>query len=182
MADELRGISYVVLGLTGDGGASAHDLARMVRQGGPVYWTAAESKIYAEPKRLRALGYLKARSAPGETRRKVVYRLTAKGRSALDDWLRSPAEFPRIQDSAHLRLLAGDRLQDEEIVRSLTGLRAGLGELNALVDEMELAEQRFDGRKRRNLTLAHSLARRMIDAYGGWVDEVEAQLGSNGSQ
>jgi DNA-binding PadR family transcriptional regulator len=177
MQTELRGISYVVLSLVGDGGASPHELARMVRQGGPVYWTAAESKVYAEPKRLAALGYLRGRVTAGETREKTVYTLTAKGRRALREWLRSPARFPRIQDGAHLRLLAGDQITDEEILTSLEGLRSHLAELNLLVDEMEAGEAALP-EKRRNLALAHRLARRMLAAYDGWIDEVEAELAS----
>jgi DNA-binding PadR family transcriptional regulator len=180
MDRELRGISYVVLSLVGEGGASPHDLARMVRQGGPVYWTAAASKVYAEPKRLAALGYLTGRSAPGETRPKTVYRLTAKGRRALRAWLRSPARFPRIQDEAHLRLLAGDQIEDREIVASFAGLRRELTRLHELVDEMEAGHTRLP-EKRRNLALAHRLARRLVEAYEGWVDEVEAELGSSAS-
>jgi DNA-binding PadR family transcriptional regulator len=175
MAEELRGISYVVLALVGEGGASAHELARMVRQGGPLYWTAAESKVYAEPKRLAGLGYLRVRTVPGATRPKSVYRLTAKGRRALRAWLCSPARFPRIQDGAHLRLLAGDQISDAEILASLGGLRDHLEELRALVEEMQEGEARLP-HKQRNLALAHSLAHRMIGAYGDWVDEVEAAL------
>jgi PadR family transcriptional regulator AphA len=173
---ELRGISYVVLALVGEGGASPHELARMVRQGGPVYWTAAASKVYAEPKRLAELGYVRGRSVPGETRPKTVYRLTSKGRTALRDWLRSPARFPRIQDEAHLRLLAGDQIEDREILGSLGGLRNQLAELGRLVDEMEAGESRLP-HKRRNLALAHRLARRLVEAYAGWIEEVEAELG-----
>ena len=177
---DLRGISYVVLSLVGEGGASAHELARMVRSGAPVYWSAAPSKVYAEPKRLMELGYLRGRAARGETRPKTVYRLTAQGRVALREWLRSPARFPRIQDEAHLRLLAGDQIADGEILESLAGLREQLGELHALVDEMEAAEVRLP-HKRRNLALAHSLARRVVGAYGDWIDEVEEALGAPGS-
>jgi PadR family transcriptional regulator, regulatory protein AphA len=165
----------LVLSLVGESGASPHDLARMVRQGGPNYWSAAASKVYAEPKRLAKLGYLEGRPAPGETRPKTVYRLTPKGKAALRDWLRSPARFPRIQDEAHLRLLAGDQIEDREILASLAGLRDQLAELRGLVDEMEAGESRLP-HKRRNLALAHRLARRLLEAYGGWIEEVEAEL------
>ena len=176
MDRDLRGISYVVLALVGEGGASPHDLARMIRQGGPLYWTAAPSKVYAEPKRLAELGYLKGRAAPGQTRPKTIYRLTARGRRALRDWLRSPARFPRIQDESHLRLLAGDQIEDREILASLAGLREQLADLHRLVDEMEAGELRLP-HKRRNLALAHRLARRLLEAYDGWIDEVETELG-----
>jgi DNA-binding PadR family transcriptional regulator len=176
MEGELRGISYVILSLVGEGGASAHDLARMVRQGGPVYWSAAESKVYAEPKRLAELGYLRGRTAPGRTREKTFYRLTAKGTKALREWLRSPTRFPRIQDEAHLRLLAGDQIKDGEILESLAELRRQLDELDELVDGMRAGEARLP-HKQRNLALAHSLPRRVIASYRDWIKEVEVELG-----
>jgi len=55
--ESLNPLSFVVLALVGDGGAGAHDLVQMMRQGGPVYWGGAPSRLYSEPKRLAKLGY-----------------------------------------------------------------------------------------------------------------------------
>jgi hypothetical protein len=53
----LTPLSYVVLTLVGQGGAGPHDLVQMARSG-RIYWDAADSQWYAEPKRLEALGHL----------------------------------------------------------------------------------------------------------------------------
>jgi hypothetical protein len=45
-----------MLALIGRGGAAPHDLVDMVRRGGRLYYAAAPSQIYAEPKRLEELG------------------------------------------------------------------------------------------------------------------------------
>ncbi len=58
---------------------------------GRVYWTAAPSHFYAEPKRLAKLGYLSAHKEPGRTRERTVYELTAKGRRAVAAWLAEPS-------------------------------------------------------------------------------------------
>ena len=68
-----------------------------------VYWDAADSQWYAEPKRLEALGYLSSRKEPGRTRPRTHYTLTDKGRDALADWMQEPARFPRIQHEAIAR-------------------------------------------------------------------------------
>src|SRR5437773_8890774 len=96
---ELTPFSYVVLTLVGRGGAGPHDLLRMARQG-RVYWTAADSQWYAEPKRLATLGYLHAEKGPGRTRDRTHYTLTDTGRAALVEWAAEPARFPRIQHEA----------------------------------------------------------------------------------
>jgi PadR family transcriptional regulator AphA len=167
--------SYVVLALVGEGGASAHELVQMARQGAPVYWASAASKLYAEPKRLAALGYLTARQAPGRTNPRTLYRLTAAGREALVEWLSRPAGFPRIKNEAHLRLLAGDLVGDERIVESFRGMSTELDRLEELVEEMDAQADRVP-RRTRYLRLNHAYARRLIALHREWIADVEREL------
>ena len=51
--------------LVGEGGAGAHDLVRMMREGEHAIWAASASQWYAEPKRLAGLGLLHAERTPG---------------------------------------------------------------------------------------------------------------------
>src|SRR5919202_4685590 len=97
--NSLTPFSYVVLALVGEGGAGPHDIVRMMRQG-RIYWTAAESHYYAEPKRLEKHGYLRSRKEPGRTRERTHYELTEKGIAALREWLGLPARLPRMQNEA----------------------------------------------------------------------------------
>jgi DNA-binding PadR family transcriptional regulator len=172
---QLRPLSYVVLALVGRGGASAHDLTRMVRQGAPVYWDGATSKVYAEPKRLARLGYLDAKPAPGRTRTRTVYTLTAAGTAALAERLAEPAPFPRIKNEAHLRLLAGDMIDDNTILESFRAMRPELDRLEALVDEMDAQAANVPHRAR-YLQLNHAYARRLVALHRDWIAEVERAL------
>ncbi len=169
--------SYTVLALVGEGGAAVHDVARGVRQGGRLYGDMAPSQVYAEARRLADLGLLASRTEPGRTTPRTVYALTPAGRAALRDRLRRPSPFPRLRQEVTLRLLAGDMLGDDEIVASVTAIRADIAELSSLVDEMERGARSLPARER-YLLLQHSLARRLLRAYGDWVDEVEDTLGA----
>jgi DNA-binding PadR family transcriptional regulator len=174
--DDLKPWSYVVLALIGDGGAAPHDLVDMMRRGGPLFYAAAPSQLYAEPKRLAERGYVAARKAPGRTRERTIYTLTDRGRDALRAWLAEPARFPRIQNEANIRLLAGDLIDDATIVTSLTAMRTELDELAALLAEGEAMMPNVPHRAR-YLRLSFSLARRLLAAHREWLDEVEAELG-----
>ena len=44
---KLTPFSYAVLVLVGEGGAGAHDLVRMMREGQHVFWAASASQWYA---------------------------------------------------------------------------------------------------------------------------------------
>lgn len=172
---KLTPFSYVVLVLVGPGGAGAHDLVRMARQG-RVYWSAADSQWYAEPKRLERLGYLRSREQPGRTRPRRHYRLTRKGRRALERWMAEPSGFTRMFMEPALRLLAADLVGEEAVLTSLRGLRAEIADLEARLDVAEAVAETLPGRKA-YLLLSHALARALVRAHGEWLDEVERRLG-----
>jgi DNA-binding PadR family transcriptional regulator len=172
----LTPFSYCVLALVGQGGAGPHDLTRMMRQQGGLYWSAAESQWYAEPKRLEALGYLRSRKQPGRTRERTHYTLTAAGRKALRQWIAAPSGLPRIQDEAVVRVLAGDLAGDDRLLlASLAALRRELAEQRARFDDAERTAESLPHR-RRYLLLVHRLGRLVLDAHEQWLDEVEAEL------
>ena len=171
----LTPLSYVVLTLVGQGGAGPHDLVRMARSG-RIYWDAADSQWYAEPKRLEALGYLSSRKEPGRTRARTHYTLTDSGRDALADWMQEPARFPRIQHDAAVRLLAADLVGDEAVLASLRGLREEIADISARLDAGEAIAATIPSRER-YLLLNHRLARRIVKAHIDWLDEVERELG-----
>jgi DNA-binding PadR family transcriptional regulator len=170
----LTPFSYVVLVLVGEGGAGPHDLVRMMRQG-RIYWVAAESHYYAEPKRLERLGYLRSYKRPGKTRERTHYVLTDLGRRAVASWVAAPSGFPRIQHEAVVRVLAGDLVDDEAILESLGGLRAELDELARRLDVAEETAGTLPHRER-YLRLVHLLGRALLQVHREWADDVEREL------
>ena len=172
---DLTPFSYAILALVGDGGAGPHDIVRMMRQG-RIYWTAAESHYYAEPKRLEGLGYLVSRKEPGRTRERTHYSLTDRGRDALRDWVAEPATLPRIQHEAVVKLLAADLADDETIRESLGAMRADIEDAYGRLDAAEAIARTLSHRER-YLLLVHGLGRRLLAAHEEWLDDVERELG-----
>jgi DNA-binding PadR family transcriptional regulator len=165
------------MSLVGREGAGPHDIRRMVRTGGRLYWTAGESLYYSEPKRLAALGYLSATKGPGKTRERTHYTLTAKGIEALRAWAAEPSAFPRIQNEAAAKVMSADLVGEEAVLAGVGALRADLAELSALVDEAEAAAEAIPHRTK-YLRLNHRYARRLVEVHREWLDEVERELGS----
>lgn len=173
---QLRPFSYVILMLVGDRGAAPHDLARMSRQG-QVYWSAATSRYYSEPKRLAELGMLAARNEPGQTHERTWYTLTDAGRRAVAAWLAEPSGFVRIQNEPAARLNAADLADDEAtVVRSLRAIRPEIESQLAWLDHADEVASTLPHRER-YLRLNHRLSRRLLEAFLEWLDEVERELG-----
>jgi len=171
---ELSQFSYGVLALIGRNGAGPHDLVQYARRG-RVYERSADSQYYAEPKRLAALGYLKAEKQPGKTRERTHYTLTKKGLQALRDWMNEPCSFTGIDSDAILRMLAADLVGEGRVRKSLLPLREEIDDLNGRLDEAERAAASYPHREK-YLLLNHSLARAILRAYSRWLDEVERKL------
>jgi PadR family transcriptional regulator, regulatory protein AphA len=166
----------VTLSLIGDGGASPHDLVDMFRRGGQIYYSVAPSRLYAEPKRLEQLGYVRSEKRPGKTRERTFYTLTPKGRTALQRWIVEPPAMARIQNEAVPKLLAGDILgDDEKLLDALLTLRGEIEEQQAKLVE---ARQHLDAlsHRRRYLLLVHELGNRLLQLQREWLDDVEKEL------
>lgn len=172
--DDLTFISYTVLVLVGRGGASAHDLVRMMHTG-RIYQAGAPSQYYAEPKRLERLGLLVSAKEPGRTRERTVYRLTEAGLAALRAWMEGPTPFPRVPGEAPVRAIATDLVGEAAVRRSLLAMRAELADLRESIGEAEERAETIPHRTK-YLLLGHGLARHVLDAYERWLDEVEREL------
>jgi DNA-binding PadR family transcriptional regulator len=172
--ETLTPTSYAVLVLVGRGGAGPHDLVRMMRQG-RVYESAAESQYYAEPKRLERLGYLRARKEPGRTHARTHYELTDKGLDAIREWIAGRPQHPRLVADPILRLLAADLVGEPAARESLLTMREDLADLRARLDVADEVAGTLPHREK-YLRLNARLARRILDAYDDWLDEIEREL------
>jgi PadR family transcriptional regulator AphA len=179
--DHLTPFSVVVLALVGRGGAGPHDLRRNAEQG-RVYWDAAPSQWYSEPKRLAKLGYLESRTEPGKTRPRTHYTITNQGLAALEEWVRTPAPLPRMQHESVVRLLAADLVRAEAVAEGLPAMRA----------EVETALRHLrDARERWSRTLPHRIdllsvndryAERLLHLQLEWLDDAEGVLAKRSSR
>jgi DNA-binding PadR family transcriptional regulator len=100
--------SYIVLGLVEAAGeATPYDLKSMVAASLGNFWSLQHAQLYSEPERLSAAGYLTERREEGGRRRRH-YKLTAKGRKGLREWLDEPTdELTELRDLALLKVFFG---------------------------------------------------------------------------
>ena len=171
----LTPFSFAVLVLVGRDGAGPHDLRRMAEIG-RVYWDAAPSQWYAEPKRLAGLGLLTAEKSPGRTRERTHYRLTDAGHDALAEWVRTPAALPRMQHETIVRLVAADIVGPEGVAEGLAAMESDLEDaLGGVRQGLEnLAGLRAE--RAALLEVNHRYAVRLLDLQREWLKEAEQAL------
>jgi len=147
----------------------------MMRVQGGLYWTAAESQWYSEPKRLERLGLLRSSRTEGRTTPRTHYELTDEGRAALREWLALPSSLPRVQHEALVRVLAADLGSDAAVAASLHSLRDDIAAKRELLVAARERAATFPHRER-YLRLVHRMGELLLDAHDQWLDEVEHEL------
>ena len=140
-ANELPATSYAVLGLLSLADElSGYDLKQWAENLRFFYWSPAQSQIYAELRRLSALGLVAERDVEQVGRPdKRLYRITERGLAEVRRWLEeTPVEPPVLKHSVALRVFFGHLARPERLravveayARRAQALRAELEALRA---------------------------------------------------
>ena len=85
----LKPSSYLILGMLGRGIETGYAVKRAVDRSTRLFWAASFAQVYPELAALERDGHVVGTDAPHGARQRKTYELTAKGRVALGDWLRS---------------------------------------------------------------------------------------------
>jgi PadR family transcriptional regulator AphA len=121
---QLTTTSYAILGLLAVKPWATYEMAKQLQRSLHFFWPRAESNLYAEPKRLVEAGLADAREEWNGDRRRTVYSITEKGRSAFRAWLATPPAPQRVEAEAHLRVLFGNSGTKADLIAALERLEA----------------------------------------------------------
>jgi PadR family transcriptional regulator AphA len=104
----LTATSYIVLGLLEQGEpATPYDLKQIAQVSTNNFWSVPHTQLYTECARLATEGLLDEEQEQTGRRRRV-YRLTKRGRDALEAWRDEPAtDLYELRDAATLKLFFG---------------------------------------------------------------------------
>ena len=127
----------------------------MMRLGGRLYWSAAPSKLYAEPSAFGRSGTW-TRAGAGPHARADRLLADQGGGAGPREWIGEPSSWPRIQHEAIVRVLAGDIADDASLADSLAAMRSEIDELDALNRESRARAHALPHRER-YLGMVHDL-------------------------
>jgi DNA-binding PadR family transcriptional regulator len=140
-SDLLTTTEAAILGLVGGGELSGYDLSRSVETGIGMFWSPAQSGIYAVLPRLVEKGYATARTVVQERRPdKHVYRITDAGRDALRRWIEAgPPEPDPAYNPFLLRVYFGAETSPGVVAGHVEARRREAQERIALLRELKPA-------------------------------------------
>jgi DNA-binding PadR family transcriptional regulator len=127
---KLTTTSYSVLGLLAVRPWTTYELIQQVERSTRRIWPRAQSKLYEEPKKLVELGLARATDEHVGRRRRTRYRITAKGRRALADWLGAPGAGPVLEFEQLLKVHFADSGTKRDLLATLHAAGAWAREQN----------------------------------------------------
>jgi DNA-binding PadR family transcriptional regulator len=116
---KLTTTSYAILALLAIKPWSTYELAKQMRRSLHHIWPRAESNVSAEPKRLVEAGFAKAELQKVGERPRTLYRITPRGRQALQRWLGRESSSSRVESEALVKVLFGNYGTKDDLLDNL---------------------------------------------------------------
>ena len=168
----------IILGFLRFGPRSGYDIKRSVEVSTRFFWGASYGQIYPELQRLQQAGLVEVESEGG--RRRKVYRLTAKGKRELEDWLRGDGDLFQYRDEGLLRLFFSDLADPEAALANVRRMREWREEVVAFFHsqiEPHAQEDVEYGYRFPLRALEFGIA--WLDAQADWLERLERELSSS---
>jgi PadR family transcriptional regulator, regulatory protein AphA len=123
VAEELTTTSYAILGLLAVKPWTTYELARQMKRAVGQFWPRAESNLYAEPKKLVALGLATASQEMVGNRPRTLYTITPDGREALAGWIPRPASGPVLEWETLLKVFFAEHGSKDDLLAAIEDAR-----------------------------------------------------------
>jgi DNA-binding PadR family transcriptional regulator len=163
--------SYAILGQLALQDWTMYDLARQMRRNVHYFFPRVESQVYAEPKRLVALGLATMRRESTGRRSRTVYAITGEGRRALADWLAMPVSRPPLLEfEGLLRVFLSPFGTEADLCVTLSEVRRDIAGLLELADR--ISDEYLEGRAPfQRHVLVRSMVHDFLFSFGVLVDQ-----------
>ena len=170
--------SYALLGLLALEPGSAYDLVKRVKLDLAHFWPRSERRLFDEPKRLAANGFVEAEEHWSGGRRRTVYRITPAGREALEEWMERPPAPPAFESEAILKVSLGQLATRDQILatlaRTLSWAREVLAEGRGIADSV--IHGPADPRRSQVAALMFDFVFRHAEMVADWAETSAAEV------
>jgi PadR family transcriptional regulator, regulatory protein AphA len=154
-------LRHALLGVLKDRPLTGYDLVRHFQGTVGYLWSAPQSQIYPELRRMEAEGLVKARVAPrGQRAQKRIYSVTDEGMAELRRWATDFMPLPAQRDPVHLKAAFFD-LAPLESAREQ--LRAHIAQFQWRLEQWQAREDAI--RERRAELVEVWLARQPVEEH-----------------
>lgn len=169
-------LSRIILGLLALAPMTGYDLKRHFDSTAGHFWAADKAQIYRTLTQLVADGFAEVETVAGAgAPDRQEHRITAAGRAALAEWLKSEPERHVERDPFLARVFFGAELDDDSLRGLLAGRRAAAEARLERFERIRAENPASDrGARLRLATLDNGIAHLRTEL--AWLDEAEKEL------
>ena len=192
MIDKIERLSttaYAVLGLLALDSWTAYELKQQAQRSLHFCWPKADTILYAQPRKLEALGLARSEVEVHNGRRRNRYWITPKGREALSRWLASPSGPPQLELEPVLRLLFADQGTLDDAKSAIDAMRQWAIDRaldgKSILDSYGTAEEPFPDRRHLKLLTSvfyASIGEAILEAAEFATAEIQRWEASGGTE
>ena len=173
-------LKYAILGFLDLSPFSGYDLMHFFKDSVNFYWSATHTQIYRTLKTMHSEELVERETIPQtDAPNKKVYHITDKGRTTLNNWLRTSQELPQIKHKFLLQLSFAENLSNDEILTILNSYKDKLEKRLSIYDDIEKNQIGKRAKNRRQNFLWHAILDNGIYYYQAeykWINEVMENL------
>jgi DNA-binding PadR family transcriptional regulator len=172
--------SFAVLALLDLRPWTAYELTHQAQRSLRYAWPKSERLLYTEPKKLVELGYATVEQDDTGGRSRSIYTISEAGRVALQEWMSTRTQPPRLEIEALLRLLFADHGSREDLLGALEELEDDIGEHHQAI--VELMGSYLDGGhpfpERTHLSVLFATFQiEMFKTMEAWIEFARGEIG-----
>jgi len=123
MAEGLTTTSYAILGLLAVKPWTTYELAQQMKRAVGQFWPRAESNLYAEPKKLVALGLARSSKEKVGNRPRTLYTITPEGSQALAEWIPTPGAGPVLEFEQLIKVFFAEHGSKQDLLATIESAR-----------------------------------------------------------
>jgi DNA-binding PadR family transcriptional regulator len=138
---ELNATGKVILGMLAARPRSGYEIKQLVDSSARFFWAASYGQIYPELKKLEKDGLIAGDDSSTGARQRTTFKLTAEGRRAAREWIRTPPQVLETRDEGLLKLFFAGSLDPKraaEVARERAAIsRAKAAQLRAIAEQVD---------------------------------------------
>lgn len=168
---DMTTVSYAILGHLAMRPWSTYDLATEMRRNITYFFPRAESRIYAEAKRLVALGLAESTKEMTGKRARTVYFITDEGRDELTSWLGAGvSRGPILEFEGLLRVMLAPLGTDADLAATLKDIRTDIAGM--LETATRIRHEYLEGEAPFQMYVTHrSMVHDFLSSFAELVDD-----------
>ena len=174
----LNRTQFILLGMLSRKDSSGYDLAKAIKSSTAFFWDEGFGQIYPTLKKLNNGGLVEVSKDKNSEHRRLVYKITSKGRNELKKWLVEPYKPTVERNELLLKIFFSEFTDPAVVLKHVQRAKFEALEYRKVLDNIQskLKKKILNKRKRFYLEWTVRVGQKGSDAQAAWCEQFESEI------